>query len=843
MENNKYTATPDWFKPSASEQQMQTSTTTTQNITNQYTVIGGNSGIKPEQFWELLTADTSEQINKSHINDAFSQLSEEAGFLISADLADYSTKEWVNSQNYINNSDLTNKLNSYVTIDTEQEISAKKHFLNGLTVGNNKKHVYEQDGILYIDSDLAITGGIVVHALGNRGISTIMDGIVCDNTTIKIDEYGKLSVIGDLSGGIDNISISGSGNAITSVSLSHNGKSISFTKDQVFATNDDLNTKFNQVYNKLNDFLEGSDSDNIINKWKELEAFLSGMEETDNLSEILSIKVDRTELNNYVNLTKEQNITGIKHFINGLSVGNSKHKLYESNGVVYLEGDLAITGGITTYASNNISVSTIMDGVTVDGITITKVNGMLKVLNAGGGEAGSVEWANVKNKPTTLSGYGITDGVNSVTVNGTGNAITSASISGHTLTLTKRSTFLLSSQYTASDILTKLKTVDGANSGLDADTLDGIHANGLFTALSSNTTTNLSITIGGTTKSIADLAANTAAKLQTPRTLWGKSFDGTSNLTGDISINGNVLAAKCITRGGNLNDSWSDGTNTHPWYGIDSRYYNTGIYSTTITDYHGMLLKTGSGILSITSGGNVGIGTTSPSQKLHVSGNTYITGNLTIGVSSSTYKLDVKGHAKIRSALLLGTSDSTIFSANDKPIFKWEGSMYNTLYLCSTGSSIYFRPKGYSSSTGQMVLDNTGQLTVNGNILSTGGITCYSSDERAKTVIEKVDISLKDIANAPTIRFKWNDWKIKDDNKTHIGGIAQYMQKLLPETVLESDGMLNLDYATTGYIFAVQTAKYLTKTNTEVNRLKKQIKKLEERIKQLEYEKINIMVN
>lgn len=29
------------------------------------------------------------------------------------------------------------------------------------------------------------------------------------------------------------------------------------------------------------------------------------------------------------------------------------------------------------------------------------------------------------------------------------------------------------------------------------------------------------------------------------------------------------------------------------------------------------------------------------------------------------------------------------------------------------------------------------------------------------------------------------------------------MQKLLPETVLESDGMLNLDYATTGYIFAV----------------------------------------
>jgi phage-related tail fiber protein len=44
--------------------------------------------------------------------------------------------------------------------------------------------------------------------------------------------------------------------------------------------------------------------------------------------------------------------------------------------------------------------------------------------------------------PTTLSGYGITDA-------------------------------LLSSSYTASDVLTKIKTVDGSGSGLDADTVDG----------------------------------------------------------------------------------------------------------------------------------------------------------------------------------------------------------------------------------------------------------------------------------------------------------------------------------------------------------------------------------
>lgn len=38
-----------------------------------------------------------------------------------------------------------------------------------------------------------------------------------------------------------------------------------------------------------------------------------------------------------------------------------------------------------------------------------------------------------------------------------------------------KSNYLLSSSYTASDVLSKIKTVDGAGSGLDADTVDGKH--------------------------------------------------------------------------------------------------------------------------------------------------------------------------------------------------------------------------------------------------------------------------------------------------------------------------------------------------------------------------------
>lgn len=46
---------------------------------------------------------------------------------------------------------------------------------------------------------------------------------------------------------------------------------------------------------------------------------------------------------------------------------------------------------------------------------------------------------------------------------------------------------------------------DGTGSGLDADLLDGTHKSGLLTALTSSIDTNLSITVGGTTKSVTSL--------------------------------------------------------------------------------------------------------------------------------------------------------------------------------------------------------------------------------------------------------------------------------------------------------------------------------------------------
>lgn len=125
------------------------------------------------------------------------------------------------------------------------------------------------------------------------------------------------------------------------------------------------------------------------------------------------------------------------------------------------------------------------------------------------------------------------------------------------------------------------------------------------------------------------------------------------------------------------------------------------------------------------------------------------------------------------------------------------------------------------------------KLHVSGNILATGGGTFYSSDIRAKTIIERPKLSLNSIASSPVIKFRWNGYNgLKDDNKLHVGGIAQYIEKILPECVIgQIDDFLSFDYATTGYVFSVLTARHLLSYETRTDRI---IRKLKERIRRLE---------
>ena len=135
--------------------------------------------------------------------------------------------------------------------------------------------------------------------------------------------------------------------------------------------------------------------------------------------------------------------------------------------------------------------------------------------------------------------------------------------------------------YSANDILTKLKTIDGEGSGLDADLLDG--------------------------KQPSELNVGSATKFQTPRTIWGQSFDGTGNVSGTVKT----------MSGHGLHLAVSDNTN---WQskGIVSTSWESGL-----GDYTDILVPSSganTAKIRLLKNGNVGIGTTNPSYKLDVNG-------------------------------------------------------------------------------------------------------------------------------------------------------------------------------------------------------------------------------
>lgn len=169
------------------------------------------------------------------------------------------------------------------------------------------------------------------------------------------------SRISSLEGGSAmNVSVSGSGNAVTAISKS--GTTISVTKGTTFLTS----------HQSLASYLTKTDAASLYQP-----------------------------KGNY--LTAHQSLDG---YVNAIAVSGSGN---------------AVTA------------------VTKSGKTIIFTKGSTFSLNGH-----THTFASLTSKPTSLSGYGITDGVNAVSVTGSGNAITTASISGHTLTLTKGSSFSLS---------------------------------------------------------------------------------------------------------------------------------------------------------------------------------------------------------------------------------------------------------------------------------------------------------------------------------------------------------------------------------------------------------------
>lgn len=223
------------------------------------------------------------------------------------------------------------------------------------------------------------------------------------------------------------------------------------------------------------------------------------------------------------------------------------------------------------------------------------INGVTKTITASGGTAVNLgtyltshqslaDYAKKSEIPTKVSQ--LTNDKNFVTGSVSGQTITINGVSttwqntwrGITDSYSGTSTDTSFSQQGANSLYNALHNGYASSAG-NADTVDNYHANGLLTALS-NSNNGISITVGGTIKSISNISVNHASSAGNADTVDG--YHATSGRT----FNGNINWSP------NWNVTWSDGTNEHPWYGFDHRYANTGAYSTTISDYFGMTIKT-----------------------------------------------------------------------------------------------------------------------------------------------------------------------------------------------------------------------------------------------------------
>lgn len=329
---------------------------------------------------------------------------------------------------------------------------------------------------LFLTKPLITAYGVTMYSGADVQVPSIYEGLPIDGVTIQWVD-GKLVSTGG-KGTANGIVVNGdtyTPNEDGIITLPNYPSLSGYATEQWvnntlggYATSSSLS----QLSAKVDNFLEGTDTDGIINKWKELESFLAGQTQTSTLAELLSVKADKATtlagygitdaytkndisglLADYVTKSGAQDITGVKSFINGLNIGDILVKKH-SDGVVELDGDLILTGSLTMFAQGSHTASTILDALPIDETTLSKEGDVLSVIGGVGG--GSVDgiilngttyspdettklitlpnypttlpasdvysWAKQPNKPsysfdelsshpTTLGGYGITDAV------------------------------------------------------------------------------------------------------------------------------------------------------------------------------------------------------------------------------------------------------------------------------------------------------------------------------------------------------------------------------------------------------------------------------------------------
>lgn len=307
--------------------------------------------------------------------------------------------------------------------------------------------------------------------------------------------------------------------------------------------------------------------------------------------------------------------------------------------------------------------------------------------------------------------------------------------------------------------------------------------------------------------------AGSATRLQNARTIWGQSFNGTANIDGLFNTNQGIKA-NGVWIGLLQNGNVTTGT-------VDSSP-NANLY---------LNYSSPNNVYIVTGGGKVGIGTTSPRGKLDVNGDMFaynIYGDWIGNSSGKSFSIGANGGYAIDidtnnvlnlrkgikiNGIVIGLQKDLV-TASTHVIEDYDSNMFlnyystHNIYLCYGG----------------------GDVICGANILATGGITAYSSsDIRLKQDLRKLDYLGIIKAMGGTFGFAW-----KKDNTRSIGWIAQHVLcnphlKDIVET--DEKGYYKINYWSPKLIATAFGA--IEQVGDEVSRLKARVVFLESEVQRL----------
>lgn len=518
-------------------------------------------------------------------------------------------------------------------------------------------------------------------------------------------------------------------------------------------------------------------------------------------------------------LTNHQSLDG---YVNAISVSGSGNAITaitkSGKSITFTKGATFLTShqSLANYYTKS-SVDSLLSGKSATSHTHSvKINGVTKTIAASGGAAVDLgtyltshqslaDYAKKSEIPTKVSQ--LTNDTGYITSSGSCAYATSAGnadkVDGVHVTwagvLTSTS-HLVAWESDGS----ALRDINPANVTVgNSDKLDGIHANGLLTALS-NSDKGISITVGGTTKSVSNISVNYASSAGNADTVDGlHSTDGRT-------FNGNINWSP------SWNDTWSDGTNSHPWYGFDHRYANTGAYSTTISDYFGMTIKTyntlrldygklllnGTSIydINVASATKLAAARTIWGQGFDGTGN--VNGTIYINNSNSSngairLNNDISAHARISAIddqVIFNTGNAIRFGETSWDWNQWAGLKYThsnkTIYLGIADNSVFNANSAQSNGT-----------------LKFPGITTITPDGGARIGGSGGDLYLGNANNSNWVKVQdicshngSNYWYIYQNGNAHFNNIGLTGATINGNATINGDATINGNLSVTGLI-------------------------------------------